>query len=379
MATVALAAISARVLAQAAAREGFGAVALDLFGDRDTCHAASAWLRIGWPGELRIVDALLLDALEALARRGDVMGWVAGAGFEGRAELLAQGAARLPLFGTQAAELRRVRDPATFFGFLKACGFAYPPVRHDRGGESPGWLLKDAGGCGGGHIVRAAERAAAAPAPAASLYLQREVAGVPMSATYIANGRDAVVLGFNEQIVRPLGGRPFVFSGVLGPVPVRDGVRREVTAVVRALSETFGLRGVGSLDFLLDGERVLVLEVNPRPSASLALYPRVGDGGVLRAHLHACRQGELPNAPPIEGIVHGHQIVVAPFALSIDDADAARLAARPNTHDLPRGALRFVAGDPVCSVSASGVSAESVKIELTRRCEALLRTLETLR
>jgi predicted ATP-grasp superfamily ATP-dependent carboligase len=294
--------------------------------------------------------------------------------------LLAQGAARLPLFGTQAPEMRRVRDPATFFGFLKACGFAYPAVRHDRGGEARGWLLKDAGGCGGSHIVRAADRAATGPTLSASTYLQREAPGAPMSATFIANGRDAAVLGFNEQILRSHGGRPFVFGGVLGPVPVPEVVRREVAAIARAVAETFALRGLGSLDFLLDGERVLVLEVNPRPSASVALYPRVGGGGVMRAHLHACRQGELPAVAPIAaGTVQGNEIVYAPRGLSIDDAGAARLAACPDAHDLPRGAMRVGGGEPVCSVSASGASAESVKVELARRRDAVLRNLEALR
>ncbi len=200
-----------------------------------------------------------------------------------------------------------------------------------------------------------------------------------MSATYIANGRDAVLLGFNEQIVRPLGVLPWVYHGVLGPVPVTEAVRSEVGAALRALTQTFSLRGLGSLDFLLAGDRVLVLEVNPRPPASLALYPRVGAGGVLRAHLRACRQVELPavatahNAP-----VNGQQIVFAPRALCLDDATLMRWAAGSQLHDRPRAATRFAAGEPMCSVSASGADANSVKIELAHRSDAVQRTLETL-
>ena len=106
---LALAAISARPLAEAAAREGFNAIALDLFGDRDTCRAASEWLPIGAPEALRIDATKLLDALSTLARRGDVRGWVAGAGFDGCADLLEQGAARLPLLGGYIANARAAR------------------------------------------------------------------------------------------------------------------------------------------------------------------------------------------------------------------------------------------------------------------------------
>lgn len=377
MTHLALAAISARPLAEAAAREGFKSIALDLFGDRDTCSAAGEWLSIGAPEALRIDANKLLDALHTLARRGDVNGWVAGAGFDGQSELLAQGAARLPLIGTAPADQRRVRDPATFFGFLKACGFAYPPVRHHGATQAAGWLAKDAGGCGGWHITRAEP---ATPSPRSpQRYLQREMRGVSMSATYIANGRDAVLLGFNEQIVRPLGALPWVYHGVLGPVPVTEAVRSEVGAALRALAPTFSLRGLGSLDFLLAGDRVLVLEVNPRPPASLALYPQVGSGGVLGAHLRACRQDELPVvAERVSAPVNGHQIVFAPRALRLDDATLTHWATGSQLHDRPRAATRFAAGEPVCSVSARGANADLVKIELARRSDAVLRTLETL-
>lgn len=374
---LAFAAISARPLVEAAAREGVKAIALDLFGDLDTCRAASEWHPIGAGASLQIDAAALLEALQALARRGDVPGWVAGAGFDGCSELLAQGAARLPLIGTAPADQRRVRDPANFFGFLKACGFDYPPVRHQGGTERQGWLLKDAAGCGGWHIMRA-EHAPALPS-SRQQYLQRELRGVSMSATYIANGRDCVVLGFNEQIVQPLGDRPWVWHGVLGPVPVTSAVRQQVLAVLRALSEMFSLRGLGSLDFLLDGERLWVLELNPRPPASLSLYPQAGAGGVLRAHLRACQHGELPTlAAGPDAWVNGQRIVFAPRALQLDAAAVAQLACRPQTHDLPRAAATLSAGEPVCSVSASGADPATVKHELARRSEAVLQTLEAL-
>lgn len=375
MVTLALAAISARPLAEAAAREGLGAVALDLFGDQDTRRAASAWLPIGSASALHIDAQLLLDALASLARCGDVQGWVAGAGFDGRAELLAHGAARLPLIGTAAADQARVRDPATFFGFLKACGFAYPPVRHDHAGATAGWLHKDAAGCGGWHITRAEDTRDVPSGPLR--YLQREARGVSMSATFVANGHGAVLLGFNQQIVRPLGDRPFVYGGVVGPVHVPQGVRRDVTSIVCSLVEGFSLRGLGSLDFLLDGERVLVLEVNPRPSASMALYPRLGDGGVLQAHVRACRHGVLPvPAPARIDVIEGQEIVFAPKTMSLGEPGVAHLARQSDTHDVPAGPLRLAAGEPVCSVSACGSSVESVKMALLLRREALLLTLE---
>lgn len=372
---LACAALSARPLIEAAAIDGLQAIALDLFGDVDTQRLAAGWLPIGDAATLSIDGDRFLGALHQLARRGDMDGWVAGSGFDGRPDLLDQGAASLPLIGSPAAAVRAVRDPRRFFGLLQAQGIHHPAVRFAPPEDPAGWLLKDAGSCGGGSVICATS---AAPAIAASgRYWQRECPGRPMSATFIANGRDACVLGFNLQTVTPLGDRPFVFRGVIGPVPVSEPVRRDIAAAIGAIVRDAGLLGLGSLDFMLDGEIVQVLEVNPRPPASISLYPQVGHGGPLSAHWRACVQQELPEAPPHHGIVRGSTIVFAPAAMTLDNAAAARIHAWPGACDLPRSGLSFAAGDPLCSLAAQADSADAVHAVLEHQRGALLTLLET--
>ena len=450
MHAIAVAALSARQLAQAAARAGLEVVALDAFGDRDTCAAASRWVPIGASGALRIDAARLLDALRSLARSGAVQGWVVGSGFEACPELLEQGAALLPLLGTAGADVRRVRDPKTFFDTLDALGIAHPEVRLDSAGLGEGWLIKDFGACGASHIRHAGDapdrspifslsgtrqpKAGAFRVPESGLcslslreragvrvYAQREAAGTPMSATFIGNGRRALLLGCNRQIVRPFDGGPYRFHGVIGPLAVPAPVRREIARMLDALTAAFALRGLGSLDFLLDGHTVRVLEVNPRPPASLALYPRVGDQPVFRAHLAACAadgDSDFPDNPwrtgaardaaaasaaaaadaaadadadvdvdadtisAAEQPVRGTEIIFAPRPVRLSATAAAQLATLPATHDLPRDAspgshaTHFAPGEPLCSVSASGADLASVSAELARRRDAVLDILQ---
>jgi predicted ATP-grasp superfamily ATP-dependent carboligase len=376
MSVMAVAALSARVMAESAAEGGFDVIALDLFGDADTKRASSQWLSIGEPVGLRIAAARVLAALQALARRGDVIGWVAGGGFEAHPEVLEQGAAALPLLGTAPQAVRRVREPAEFFGTLAALGIPHPEVRWRRPTDTTGWLLKDARGCGGWHIRSAsAQSAEAAPR---HHYFQREMAGTPMSATFIANGHNACLLGFNELIVRHRGTRPFVYCGVVGPVLLPPGVASRLMAALSALAAEFSLRGLGSLDFMLDGDRLGVLEINPRPPASLFLYGRCVDDGVMRAHVNACLRGELPlrvAQPP--AAVSGSEVVFARRSMTLDAQAVLGLAARRGVHDLPGAATAFEAGDPVCSVSASGAHANHVKQQLEAARDALLQQLET--
>ena len=376
MTVLAVAAISARMLAEAAARDGFDVVALDLFGDADTRRASVQWLPIGEPAALQFDGERVLAALHELARPGrDVIGWVAGSGFEGRPDLLAEGAKMLPLIGTAPEAVRRVRDPAAFFGALDAHGIAHPPVETTAApADARGWLLKDAQACGGWHIRRARE--CAAEAPSHSHYFQREMPGTPMSATFIANGREAMLLGFNELVVRPSGAHPFVFHGAIGPVPLAAGVAQRIGHAVRSLSAEFSLRGWCSLDFMLDGEAIGVLEVNPRPPASLALYAR---RGLMDAQLRACLDKELPSrALSSPSHVAGFEIVYARRTLHLSEPSAQRLSKQARIHDLPAAGARFAAGDPVCSLSLEGRSAAQVRTQLSAGRDALLNTLETL-
>ena len=372
-------AVSARMLAEAAARDGYRVVALDLFGDVDTRRVSQGWHSIGAAGSLQIDDARVLAALREAAGAGDdaAIGWIPGGGFEGRPDVLDAGAQLLPLIGTPVDAVRRVRDPAVFFAALAAHGIEHPAVRFDAPDDAEGWLLKDACGHGGWH-VRHAGAAREAVSAGSSLYFQREMAGVPMSATFIADGSQARVLGINELIARHIGARPYVYAGCVGPVDVSADLAQRIGEAVSALAAEFGLRGWCSLDFMRNGNAIGVLEVNPRPPASLALYARPG---LIDAQLRACLHCELPPAALLDTRasprVAGSEIVYARHSLTLAPATAQHLASRPGVHDLPAAGTRFGAGDPICSLGAAGDTSEQVKVLLERGRGALMHKLET--
>jgi len=367
MTTLAIAGLSARMGVELAVGSGLRAVALDVFGDLDTHRAASRWMPIGDAATLRIDGTRLLAALAALARSGEVEGWVAAGGFEAQPELLAQGAACLPLIGTAPADVQRLRDPRDFFAMLRDLRVPHPPVRFEPPAVASGWLVKEATGSGGWGV----QRAGSVVPPGA--YWQQERRGRPMSATLVANGDDAVLLGLNEQCVGAVRDRPFVFHGVIGPVPASDAVQRAVAFAARAIAREYRLRGLASLDFLLDGDAIEVLEVNPRLVASAGLY---ADAQPLRLHCRACLHGELPAARAGGDRVHGWQIVFARRPMRLSESAAALIARWPCAHDRPRAGTGIDAGSPLCSLGASGLSSDEVRVELARSGDDLLDALE---
>ena len=368
--TLALVALSARMMAESARRGGYECVALDLFGDRDTRRAARAWSRIGDPAALRLDAAATIATLRALR---PCAGWIAGGGTDGVLDEIESNVRPLPLIGNRPDVVRALRTPRSFFGALAALGIPHPETAFECPAAVQGWLSKDLQASGGLHIRAATPHERAHDST--GRYFQRVSAGTPMSALFVATGRDARIVGFNELIVERLGMLPFVYRGAIGPVAPPPRARRELTRSVHVLVRHFDLVGLNSLDYLLDGDAVRVLEVNPRPSASMALYDDRWPGGLVAAHVDASQRRSIAvdrAGSTDAGEVRGCLVVHAERAVRCRDEDGERMLACGWVHDVPVDETTIACGAPVCTVSAQGRSASEVRAALSTRAQRVL-------
>lgn len=351
-------AVTGRALAGSAARAGLPVVVLDLFDDRDTRAAAVLSRSVRAPRRLRFDGRVVLGAARTLAPAGRCAGLVYGAGFEGRAELLAQLAAGRRLYGNDPSVVAAVRDPGRFFRLLDRLGIGHPRVRRQPPRSPSGWLVKHAGGAGGAQV-----RFAAGGRAGAGAYFQRFEAGRTLSALFLADGRRACVVGVNEQWTAPARpGRPFLYGGAVGGVRLPAPAAARLRANLDALVAATGLVGLNGIDFLLRDEECLVLEVNPRPTATLDLYDEDYPRGLFEWHLRACR-GELPKQPAQARAVRAHAVV---YSAGLGRIGPGRTF--PSwCSDVPHPGSCFTAGDPICTVHAAGRDAARAITRLQRR------------
>jgi predicted ATP-grasp superfamily ATP-dependent carboligase len=373
--SIAVAALSARMLAESARRGGFATIALDVFGDADTRRAAGAWASIGAAASLRLDADRVAQALVACARSPNFIGWVAGAGFEAVPDALARGAGIARLIGNPPHVIDAIRLPRDFFRRLSGLGIRHPVVAWEAPVDRDGWLRKDARGSGGWHIrpARAGDRARRTVD--AHAYYQRVHAGMPMSVLFIADGTSARIVGINELIVRARGARPCVYHGAIGPVAPSERVLRDIRACVESIVREWGLVGLNGVDFLLDEERIVVLEVNARPTATIGLYEEAFPDGAMRAHVEACVKGSLPAEPAVLSTrrLRGHSIVFAVDAVSaFERPTCERMLSLAFAHDVPSPGTSIPKGAPLCSVSAEGLSAAEVREALDARTRQML-------
>jgi uncharacterized protein len=376
---VAVAGLSARLLAQSAARAGLNVVALDIFGDRDTREHAQEWFDIGGEG-LSIDRVRLYDALEHAARLPRMLGLIVTSGLEALTGELSR-AQHVPRFIGNGANALAVRDPRRFFNLLDRAGIAHPEVRHTTPEDRDGWLVKQPDGCGGTHI----EWASKVEQVQKSAYLQRFSHGRSMSALFVAAHREARVIGFAEQLTIEAGTLPLVHAGSFGPVNLPDEMASRITQGIESIVWETNLTGLNSIDFLLDGDIFSVLEVNTRPSSTMALYeaawPDAWPRGLIGAHLDACLHGELPHThtamkKPSQRV--GQRVVFAPkrFTVTPEFSDFCFYDAA--CHDVPLSHACIEQGMPVCTMSAVAPTLERLRDALEREHARLLQHIESI-
>jgi uncharacterized protein len=372
-----LVAVSARMLAQLATQDGHEVVAVDRFGDLDLqrlCPSVSIMRDLGGRGGM----AELVEAAEAI-RAGSV---IYGAGLENRPELVARLAVGRTLLGCTPQTLRRVRDPALLGASLRAAGHAYPltfPAREapQRADPITRWLRKPVRG-GGGRGVREWRGGR----PAGDVIVQERIGGLPCSAAAVADGRSAALLGVSEQLIgrRALGARGWRWCGNLVPprlpAPEQQALTAAAEAICAHLAAGFGLRGVFGVDLVWDGARPWVVEVNPRPAASLETIDAVHGVRPFAAHLEGCA-GRLPDAGLGRSAADrpgaaGKAVLFATEDLRVPDTSA--WTAR-GIRDVPHPGEPIASGRPICTLVSSAGSPDVVLADLEARAAALREEL----
>jgi predicted ATP-grasp superfamily ATP-dependent carboligase len=362
---VLIAALSGRALAACARRGGYRPLVADIFGDLDTREIAEATETV--PGSLAhgFARGALLAALDRLAAGRSVIGVVAGSGFEDRPRLLRSIAARHGLLGNPASIVTAIKDPFRFAETCALAGVPHPDVRRDQPPEGV-WLRKRAGGSGGVHVAASTRRGTTRR----GRYFQRYVAGSPISAAFLAAGGRCRVLGLSRQWADPAPGRTFRYGGSSRPAPLSAARAADISGAVERLVSRTGLRGLNSADFLVREDGFDVLEVNPRPGATLDIFTDA-DGALFRMHLDAC-EGVLPTAMPVwpqaaaAAFVYARADIVLPPVFPWPVWTADRQA--PGSV-VPKGA-------PLCTVLAEAADAEAAEDLVRLRAADILAHAE---
>jgi predicted ATP-grasp superfamily ATP-dependent carboligase len=352
-------ALSGRALARSARAAGSSPIVLDRFADLDTLEVAELALRIP-PGRAGpLATGPLLRAARAVAPPPIPL--LVGGGLEGRLGVLAALARGREFLGNTPAIVARAVDPFALAALARALDVPFPETRPDLPADRRDWLVKRKGAGGGWHVRPAESVAHLHPLD----YAQRRVPGRPVSILLLGDGRRVLALLASAQWNT---GTPPHFKGVLAPAPLPPKVREKLARAAVAVGTALGLRGLASADFLLDeGAGFHLLEINPRPGASLEAAEATLGANLVAFHVAACR-GKLPEAIAHPTTFAGTAIVRADRDLFVPDGFVWPDWAGDRT---PPGE-RVRKGRPLATVRAAGGDPRDVRRLLEEREHRLL-------
>jgi predicted ATP-grasp superfamily ATP-dependent carboligase len=301
-------------------------------------------------------DGLTLDKIlgpvEALISAHDPIGLVYAAGFEHQPETIAAIALKTRVFGADAKTLNRAKDPAALARICEANGVRHPRVQCAAPDQPELWLMKKRGGAGGAHIAAKVD----VSRTLRDCYYQRRVTGKSISALFLASQKRADIIGLSMQWTAATPASPFRYGGAAGPVDVGPAQAKEIARSVALVAAELNLVGLNSADFLVSEGAVWLIEINPRPGATLDVFDSNEDPLFAR-HIAACEGHLKPTRP--SAAFKAAEIVYAPHEMVVRGGGNW-----PDwIVDRPAPGTRIAAGDPVCTALASGLT-----VDLARMC-----------
>ena len=357
---------SGRALAASAKHAGIDTHVIDLFGDEDTVENTLSNHSVTGFGGGSNPEALIDIVAEYISNFPD-LSIVLGSGFEECPDLLAELEQRFSVIGNHSSIVRQIKDPSIFFKKLEELVLPYPEYFADRPEASQGALLmKTVGGAGGGHVRHYHKGMALTSAR----YLQAFIRGGNYSITFLAYGESLHVLGFNETWVCKENS-DFTFAGAVTNVNLSKELCQQVTEAVRQLVASFNLKGLCSLDFIVEETgRYSILELNPRPTATFELYET--QEGLFVQHL-AAFNGKMPGPeydPELsQGLSRALGVLYAGKSITMP-----RLVWPGWVTDRPKQGRQIAKGEPICTICAVANSAGETKTLLKQR-ETMLKKL----
>jgi len=374
--------ISVRAMVESAVRSGYQVVALDAFGDQDLKELTESYAlhhdfhTAYSPGALyKAGQTLSFDAITYTSN------------LENHPDILARFGDSRRIIGNVPQVVTSVRNWAALFESLKHAGFTVPETIFTGevrpAGSRCRWLLKPMLS-GGGHGIRyynpeiqylpANENRFCVP----GFMLQEYIPGRPCSASFIANANECAVLGICEQLIgeHSLGSRGFRYCGNLLPVPeaidpgsgniILDKVRR----LAEFLTKKYELIGLNGFDFILRGDQIYLIEVNPRYSASMEIIEIAYELPVFHLHTQSILYGNLPEfdleTELNKGKFYGKSYLYAEKDVTAPDTGGWY---ERGIRDIPESGEKIRKGGPVCTILAGNPSGEETLSEMIRQAQ----------
>ncbi|MBN1904463.1 MAG: ATP-grasp domain-containing protein [Deltaproteobacteria bacterium] len=367
--------VSTRAIAESAVKSGHDVFTIDYFGDHDQKQIVENY------SLLRDFNLpFKAENLIAVSSSFDFDSLVYISNFENFPELLDKAPQQVRILGNSTQTLRKVRDWKVLRDFMTTDNIPFPETllcgEEMRAHNQKGWLLKPTNS-GGGSRIKAWEGERLSH----HQIIQRYVEGIPASISFLADGHKSLLIGLSAQLIglNELGANGCTWCGNILPPPVTKDEYHQLIKMLKkyaaSLTETFGLKGACGIDFIIARDhkgavKPIILEVNPRYTASMELAEMAYGLNIYSLHIHAVN-GTLPHFSLLSqdnSIYYAKGILFSQYDIKVK---STRGWMDKGIRDIPFEGDEIGAGQPVCTILTEGGSYKECESSLFSMAETI--------
>lgn len=350
---------SARLLAQSATHAGYTVWVADCFLDVDT----PADRKIKLPDLVSTPTTQIIESLVSLTQN-QPCNLIYGSGIEYCPELLTFLPNTITVVGNTQTSLSICNSPKLFFQLLKKLDLPFPKTQFERPeNNSMAWINKPMQHLGGQGI-----QAYSGNNASDNSYYQEKIQGQPASALFLASNNEFELLSINKQLITA---DSFLLAGIEAPFKLSEHNLIQLKSAINALQDSLNLKGFNSIDFIVDkSDKLFILEVNPRPSASMALINET-EINLCDVQISSCLDNRLPIINNISSDVYSvFYYVYSPRNITVP----ANIVWPDFCSDIPHNNTFIEQGQPICSFFINASNATQVN-RLRREYEQTILNL----
>lgn len=350
--TVTIISRHARPLCENAHAHGWRVAAADGFNDWDTARFAAPLT----PGGFGETPEAFLRAWDAAPEP-----LLFGAPIEAAPDILAEAARKKRVLNTPASAVRTARD-LSFLREMARDGIRFPlaifpPIspKSPNPSKAPS-IVKSAKTAGGTGIrpddgnLREGE------------YRQEFIRGESLGALFFSRADRCEFLGAALHL-----NHGFLYGGGIFPAPLGFEVTRVLENFGIRVSAACGMTGWWGADFILNDEAVWLLEINPRPTATAALFGKLRGVDLVAAQMSPETAAPFGHADRL-GVI-GNKVV---YALHDFTFHGSAVWFDKNARDIPHEGSILKKDTPVLTLYATAATAPECRAALEKEALAAL-------
>ncbi|QDS87904.1 hypothetical protein EC9_20870 [Rosistilla ulvae] len=345
---------TARAAAQSARRSGLRVAAIDLFGDRDLRDVCDRWSPLR--SDRSLTEQLAGESVDAVVPLG---------GLESRLQELDALRETHRVFGATAQQIRQLNDPAWLDRAAQVAGLARPPRCTHKPSPASGWLFKRALSTGGlGVFIADSMPADSDPDD----WFECQIPGRSFGVNFLASRDRVDWIGVAASLRSRQRPKPFQYEGSIGLPMLPDSLQQRLQRLAEYIVQETQLRGLFGIDVIVDpAQRIWLLEVNPRWTASMELFDH-GSTSLLQLHVAACQEEEVAAIETSKTLM-GKRVLYADRPIHfvyqrLRDAIPAAI----QIADVPTENSEIPQGQPICSLIVLGACPREIARQLAAAC-----------